>query len=46
MELVNILRENVTLSGDSLNNYINEKNSTFFNNDNRDVHDDNDDIIY
>ena len=43
MELVNILRENVTLSGDSLNNYINEKNSTFFNNDNRDVHDDNDD---
>jgi len=43
MELVNTLRENVTISGDSLNNYINEKNSTFFKNDNNRDNNDNDD---
>lgn len=32
MDLVNILRENVTLSGDSFNNYINENNITLYNN--------------
>jgi hypothetical protein len=58
MELVTILRENVTISGDYLNNYINEKNSSFLKNnrrvynnvydDNNDNNDndDNDDIIY
>lgn len=58
MDLVNILRENVTISGDSLNNYITEKNSTFFYNvnngddydddddDDNNDNDDNDDIIY
>ena len=38
MDLVNILRENVTISGDSLNNYINEKNSSFLKNNRDDVY--------
>jgi len=32
MDLVNILRENITLSGDSFNNYINEQIITLYNN--------------